>query len=192
VLACSYWLRTRRSCSGRRLSGNHGLARCFRLCSVCSPHEKNRRWRIWPAGSTEPPGPGCESAWTQARRPVEHSDYSRNVGDCVFSSATPHPQERFHPLLVQPGGGHKHSDQLPCASPHLSLLLPISLLLLARMVDVGGKKIEARTLLLAASFFLTPLCILWFGVDRFFWFSLILLWLYLRLVLTSAPAEVPA
>lgn len=79
------------------------------------------------------------------------------------------------------------------ALPHdLSLLLPISLLLLARMVDVDGKKIEARTLLLAASFFLTPLCILWFGVGRFFWFSLILLWLYLRLVLTSAPAEVPA
>jgi hypothetical protein len=33
---------------------------------------------------------------------------------------------------------------------------------------------------------------LWLVVERFVWFSLILLWLYLRLVLTPAPAKAPA
>ncbi len=75
----------------------------------------------------------------------------------------------------------------------LSLLLPVSLFSLSRTFDVEGKKIDARTLLLVVLLFLSPLYIFWLlVVDRFFWFSLILLWLYLRLVRTPAPAEAPA
>jgi hypothetical protein len=33
---------------------------------------------------------------------------------------------------------------------------------------------------------------LWLVVKGFAWFALLLLWLYLRLVLTPAPAELPA
>jgi hypothetical protein len=61
------------------------------------------------------------------------------------------------------------------------------------MAGVEGKKIDARTILLVVLLFLTPLYIfLLLAVNRFFWFSLILLWLYLRLILTPAPAQVPA
>jgi hypothetical protein len=75
----------------------------------------------------------------------------------------------------------------------LTLLLPTALCLLSRLAGVEGKKIDARTILLVVLLFLTPLYIfLLLAVDRFFWFSLILLWLYLRLMLTPAPAEVPA
>ncbi|HYW40796.1 MAG TPA: glycosyltransferase family 87 protein [Terriglobales bacterium] len=74
----------------------------------------------------------------------------------------------------------------------LCLLLPLVLFLLSRTVGVEGKKIDARTILVIL-LFLTPLYVfLLFVIDSFFWFSLILLWLYLRLVLTPAPAEVPA
>jgi hypothetical protein len=75
----------------------------------------------------------------------------------------------------------------------LTLLLPMVLFLLSPMAGVEGKKIDARTILLVVLLFLTPLYIfLLLAVDRFFWFSLILLWLYLRLILTPAPAQVPA
>jgi hypothetical protein len=85
----------------------------------------------------------------------------------------------------------------------LTLLLPTALCLLSRLAGVEGKKaegkkaegkkIDAPTILLVVLLFLTPLYIfLLLAVDRFFWFSLILLWLYLRLMLTPAPAEVPA
>jgi hypothetical protein len=48
-------------------------------------------------------------------------------------------------------------------------------------------------LVLVSLLFLTPLYVflLW-QVDQFFWFSLVLIWLYMILVLTPAPAEVPA
>lgn len=75
----------------------------------------------------------------------------------------------------------------------LTLLLPVVLFLLSGIVGAEGKKIDERTILLVVLFFLTPLYVfLWLVINRFFWFSLILLWLYLRLILTPAPAEVPA
>lgn len=75
----------------------------------------------------------------------------------------------------------------------VSLLLPMVLFLLSRTLGVAGTKIDARTILLITLLFLTPLYVfLWLVVDGFVWFSLILLWLYLRLVLTPAPAEAPA
>ncbi|MGD0976569.1 MAG: glycosyltransferase family 87 protein [Candidatus Korobacteraceae bacterium] len=75
----------------------------------------------------------------------------------------------------------------------LTLLLPMVLFLLSPLAGVEGKKIDARTILLVVLLFLTPLYIfLLLAVNRFFWFSLILLWLYLRLILTPAPAQVPA
>ena len=75
----------------------------------------------------------------------------------------------------------------------LTLLFPMVLFLLSRMVGVDGRKVGVRTILLLFLFFLTPLYVfLLTVVDRFVWFSLILLWLYVRLVLTPAPAEVPA
>jgi len=75
----------------------------------------------------------------------------------------------------------------------LTLLLPMVLFLLSTVVDVEGKKINAWTMLLVVLLFLTPLYIfLVIMVNRFFWFSLVLLRLYLRLILTPAPAEVPA
>jgi hypothetical protein len=75
----------------------------------------------------------------------------------------------------------------------ISLLLPMALFLLSRTVGVGGAKIDAGTILLFTLLLLTPLYFfLWLVVERFVWFSLILLWLYLRLVLTPAPAEAPA
>jgi hypothetical protein len=75
----------------------------------------------------------------------------------------------------------------------LSLLLPMSFFLLSRMVNSERKAIDARTILLVFLLFLSPLYMfLWLVVGRFFWFSLILLWLYLRLVLTPVPDEVRA
>ena len=77
----------------------------------------------------------------------------------------------------------------------LCLLLPMSLCLLSRTVDVREKekKLDAWVFLLVVLMFLAPLhMLLWLVVDRYFWFSLVLLWLYLRLVLAPAPAEVPA
>ncbi|MGA7080569.1 MAG: glycosyltransferase family 87 protein [Terriglobales bacterium] len=75
----------------------------------------------------------------------------------------------------------------------LTLLLPMVLLLLSHTVGVGATKIDPPRILLLVLLFLTPLYIfLLFAVDRFFWFSLVLLWLYVRMVLIPAPAEVPA
>jgi alpha-1,2-mannosyltransferase len=75
----------------------------------------------------------------------------------------------------------------------VSLLLPIVLFLLSRTLGVAGAKIDAGTILLFTFLLLTPLYVfLGLVVDRFVWFSLILLWLYLRLILTPAPAEAPA
>jgi hypothetical protein len=75
----------------------------------------------------------------------------------------------------------------------LSLLLPMALLLLGRMVDIDGRNVEPSTLLLALLFFLTPLYIfLLLASDSFYLFSLLLLWCLFRLLRTPAPAEVPA
>jgi alpha-1,2-mannosyltransferase len=75
----------------------------------------------------------------------------------------------------------------------VSLLLPMVLFLLSRTLGVGGARIDGWTVLLMTLLFLTPLYVfLWLVVERFVWFVLLLLWLYLRLVLTPAPAEVPA
>lgn len=75
----------------------------------------------------------------------------------------------------------------------VSLLLPMVLFLLSRTLGVSGTKIDTWTILLTILLLLTPLYVfLWLVVGGFVWFSLILVWLYLRLVLTPAPAEVPA
>jgi hypothetical protein len=75
----------------------------------------------------------------------------------------------------------------------LSLLLPMLLFLLSRILGVAGAKIDGWTILLIILLFLTPLYVfLWLVVKGFAWFALLLLWLYLRLVLTPAPAELPA
>ncbi len=79
-----------------------------------------------------------------------------------------------------------------------TLLLPLLLLSLSKIVGVGGEsldgeKIDARTTLLVVFLFLSPLYILLLlVVGHFFLYSLILLGLYLRMVLTPAPAEAPA
>jgi Glycosyltransferase family 87 len=80
----------------------------------------------------------------------------------------------------------------------LSMLFPMLLFLLARVVgidreQIDGMKPDTLTCLLFILLFLTPLYIyLLLVVMRFFWFSPILLWLYFRLLLAPAPAEVPA
>jgi hypothetical protein len=75
----------------------------------------------------------------------------------------------------------------------LSLLLPMLLFLLSRTLGVAGAKIDGWTILLMILLFLTPLYVfVWLVVKGFAWFALLLLWLYLRLVLTPAPAELPA
>jgi hypothetical protein len=104
----------------------------------------------------------------------------RNVRDCVIISSglagTTAILISFHAFVYD-----------------LCLLLPMLLFLLSRTVVAEGKTIDARMILLVFLLFLSPLYIfLLLVVERFFWFSLILLWLYLRLVLAPAPAEVPA
>jgi Glycosyltransferase family 87 len=75
----------------------------------------------------------------------------------------------------------------------VSLLLPMVLFLLSRTLGVAGAKIDAGAILLFTLLLLTPLYVfLWLVVERFVWFSLIMLWVYLRLVLSPAPAEAPA
>jgi hypothetical protein len=84
----------------------------------------------------------------------------------------------------------------------LILLLPLALILLTQSLDrqtVDRQSGDSQTklfngkLVLVSLLFLTPLYVflLW-QVDQFFWFSLVLIWLYMILVLTPAPAEVPA
>jgi alpha-1,2-mannosyltransferase len=75
----------------------------------------------------------------------------------------------------------------------LSLLLPMSLFLLSRTAEGAGAKAEVSMALLSLLLFLTPLYIfLWLASDSFYLFSFVLLWLFLRLLWTPAPAEVPA
>ena len=74
----------------------------------------------------------------------------------------------------------------------LSLLLPISLFLLFRSVDFGGEKVDVGALFLVFLLFLTPLyAFLLLLVKRFFWFSLVLLWLYLWLLQTPVTEDLP-
>jgi len=72
----------------------------------------------------------------------------------------------------------------------LTLLLPVALMLLCQAVSAEGRKIDRATILLVVLLFLTPFYVfLLFTVDRFFWFSLILLWIYLRLVLAPVLGD---
>jgi len=84
----------------------------------------------------------------------------------------------------------------------LSLLFPMVLFLLARVLLVGetgnvekvagGAKLETLSILLFIFLSLVPLYLyLLLRVDRFFCFSLILLLLYLKLLLTPAPVIAP-
>jgi hypothetical protein len=75
----------------------------------------------------------------------------------------------------------------------LTLLMPMLFFLFARMVDVKVKKIDPKVFVPVFLLFLSPLYVfLLLVVDRFFWFSLVLLWLYAWLVLTAVSEEVPA
>jgi hypothetical protein len=79
-----------------------------------------------------------------------------------------------------------------------TLLLPLLLLLFSRIAgaewkNVDGEKIDVWTTLLVVFLFLSPLYILLLlVVGHFFLYSLILLGLYLRMLLTPTPAEAPA
>lgn len=74
----------------------------------------------------------------------------------------------------------------------LSLLLPMVLFLLSCAIGIEGRRIDIWTIPVIL-LFLTPLYVfLLFVANRFFGFALVLLWLYLRLLLTPAPAEVPS
>jgi Glycosyltransferase family 87 len=75
----------------------------------------------------------------------------------------------------------------------LTLLFPMLLFLLAGTVSKERKTVDPQTMLLLFVCFLAPLYVfLLFETDRFFWFSLIVLWLYFRLISTPSPAQVPA
>ncbi|MGA8540526.1 MAG: glycosyltransferase family 87 protein [Terriglobales bacterium] len=75
----------------------------------------------------------------------------------------------------------------------LGLLLPMLFFLLSRIID-SMKAPERWSVLLAFLLFCSPLYMfrLLVGVNRFFWFSLIPLWIYLRLVTIPVNQEVPA
>lgn len=74
----------------------------------------------------------------------------------------------------------------------LILLLPLVLIVLSQSVEDEANLFGGKLVLLFI-LFLTPLYVflLW-QVGQFFWFSVIVIWLYMTLVLTPAPAEVPA
>ncbi len=72
----------------------------------------------------------------------------------------------------------------------LALLLPTALGLLSGAVGAERTKIGAASIVLFGLLFLTPLYIfLLIVTERFFWFALILLALYLKLVLAPFPAQ---
>jgi alpha-1,2-mannosyltransferase len=73
-----------------------------------------------------------------------------------------------------------------------TLLLPLIFFLLASTASGQRREIDARTVLLLILLFLTPLYVyLLLASGKYFLVGFILLWLYVRLVLTPAPAEVP-
>jgi Glycosyltransferase family 87 len=75
----------------------------------------------------------------------------------------------------------------------LTLLLPMLFFLLSRMIAAKGKTMGAAVFLPVFLLFLSPLYFfLLLVVDRFFWFSLILLWLYVWLLRNPVLEEVPA
>jgi hypothetical protein len=75
----------------------------------------------------------------------------------------------------------------------LSLLFPMVFPLLFQTADPNEKKFDCLTIILAVLLFLTPLYVFFdYVVGRLVYVSLVLLWFYLRLILTPAPAEVPA
>jgi hypothetical protein len=74
----------------------------------------------------------------------------------------------------------------------LCLIFPAALLLLSRTLAVDGAKDEAKvdaaTLLLVLLLFLTPIYLfLLLSVNSFFWFSLVVLGLYCRMVVARGP-----
>jgi hypothetical protein len=73
-----------------------------------------------------------------------------------------------------------------------TLLLPLIFFLLASTASGQRREIDAQTVLLLILLFLTPLYVyLLLASGKYFLVGFILLWLYVRLVLTPAPAEVP-
>jgi len=79
---------------------------------------------------------------------------------------------------------HAHSYEL-------TLLLPLFLFLLAALVASGSAPSPTRALLLFLLAF-TPLYMyLLYQVGHFFWFSLVVLWLFFRLLRAPAPAPEP-
>jgi hypothetical protein len=77
---------------------------------------------------------------------------------------------------------HAHSYEL-------TLLLPLLLFLVAALVNTESGSVGAAQVLLFFLLFLTPVYIyLLFQFGQFFWFGLIVLWLFFRLIRTPAPA----
>lgn len=75
----------------------------------------------------------------------------------------------------------------------LTLLFPTTLFLLSRVLWPNEKKVDGWLLLFLTLMFLTPLyAYLLLVIDGFVFYSIVLLWLYVRLLKTPRPAEVPA
>jgi len=69
----------------------------------------------------------------------------------------------------------------------LTLLVPVVICLLAGAVTAESQEVDVPRVVLLVVLFLTPLyCYLLLDVNRFFWFGLILLWLFIRLLRTPA------
>ncbi len=75
----------------------------------------------------------------------------------------------------------------------LTLILPTALLLVFATVKGEGTRREIQIALLTALLFLTPLYVfLWLYAESFYLFSLVLIWILIRMLRTPPPAEVPA
>jgi hypothetical protein len=75
----------------------------------------------------------------------------------------------------------------------LSLLFPMLSYVLFRTADPSKRNLDSLMVITTALMFLTPLYVfLHYSVGKFVYVSLILLWFYLKLLLTPAPALAPA
>jgi Glycosyltransferase family 87 len=73
-----------------------------------------------------------------------------------------------------------------------TLLFPTMLFLLSRVFWEDGREVDGWLLLFLTLLFLTPLyAYLLLVIDGFVFYSIVLLWLYVRLLRTPRPAEVP-
>jgi hypothetical protein len=72
----------------------------------------------------------------------------------------------------------------------LGLLLPLVLFMLGQNMSNGGKRLDWPSVILAFLLLFSPLYVfLQLVIDRFVWFSLILIWLYVRMILITPGDE---